>query len=149
VTVTDEQATTLRTFLAFDPLYERLTRELAASGRWQGFGELVYSAFAVATRRRFAPAWTSAQIVRFTAHVQNDLRPYGVDLDAEATEILIRQALGERVTSSYDDTTYAQAMLYVLGELMSREHLDAAGLDAFLAEARALANARLAAQSAD
>ena len=28
--VTDEQATALRAFLAFDPVYERLTRELAA-----------------------------------------------------------------------------------------------------------------------
>ena len=34
--VTDEQMTTLRVFLAFDPLYERLTRELAASGQWYG-----------------------------------------------------------------------------------------------------------------
>jgi hypothetical protein len=39
-------------------------------------------------------------------------------------------------------------MLYVLGELIASEHLDDAGLDAFLAEARTLANARLAAQRA-
>jgi hypothetical protein len=37
----------------------------------------------------------------------------------------------------------------VLSELISEERLDDAGLDAFLAEARALADARLAAQSGD
>jgi len=145
--VTGEQVTALRAFLAFDPVYERLTRELAASGRWPGFGELVYSAFATAVRRRFAPTWTSAQVVRFTAQVRNGLRTEGVDLDPLATEILIRQALGERVTSSHDDNAQAQVMMFVLGELMSEEHLDESGLDAFLAEARAMANARLAAQA--
>ena len=143
--VTDEQVRTLRAFLVFDPVYERLTRELAASGRWHGYPELVYSAFVTAARRRFAPTWTSAQVVRFTAQTRNGLRPHGVDLDPAATEVLIRQALGDRVSSNHDDTTHAQVMLYVLGELIASEHLDHAGLDAFLAEARTLADARLAA----
>jgi hypothetical protein len=147
--VTDEQVTTLRAFLALDPLYERLTRELAASGRWQAFGELVYSAFVTAVRRRFAPTWTSAQIVRFTAQARNGMRTAGVDLDPRATETLIRQALGDRVVSEHDDHTHAQVMLFVLGELISEEHLDEAGLDAFLAEARALADAGLAARSGE
>lgn len=147
--VTDEQMTTLRVFLAFDPLYERLTRELAASGQRYGFAELVHSAFVTAVRRRFAPTWTSAQIVRYTAHVRNGLRPAGVDLDSQATEILIRQALGDHVVSHHDDNTHAQVMLFVLGELISEEHLDDAGLGTFLAEARVLAEARLAAQGGE
>jgi hypothetical protein len=149
VPVTDEQVVTLRAFLIFDPVYERLTRELAGTGRWQGFSELVVSAFVTAARRRFAPAWTSAQLVRFTAQIRNGLRPHGVDLDPLATEMLLRQALGDRATSNHDDTTHAQVMLYVLGELIAGEHLDRAGLDAFLAEARAQADARLAARSDD
>jgi hypothetical protein len=144
VPVTGEQLTTLRAFLSFDPLYERLARELAVSGRWHGFGELVYSAFVTAARRRFAPTWTSAQVVRYTARARNGLRTAGVDLDPVATEILIRQALGDPIASHHDDSTHAQVMLFVLGELISQEHLDDAGLDAFLAEARALADARLA-----
>jgi hypothetical protein len=146
--VTDEQVRTLRAFLVFDPIYERLTHDLAASGRWHGFPELVHSAFVTAVRRRFAPAWTSAQIVRFTAQVRNSLRPHGVDLDALATETLLRQALGDPVTSIHDDTTHAEVTLYVLGELIASEHLDHAGLDAFLADARTLADARLAAPRA-
>jgi hypothetical protein len=145
VPVTDDHVVTLRVFLVFDPIYERLTRDLADSGRWYGFVELVYSAFVAAARRRFAPTWTSAQVVRFTAQVRNGLRPHGVDLDPLATKILLRQALGDRVTSNHDDTTRAQVMLYVLGELIASEHLDDAGLDAFLAGARSLADARLAA----
>lgn len=143
--VTREQMT-LRALLAFDPLYERLTRELAASGKWRDFAELVYSVFVTAARRRFAPTWTSAQIVRYTARARNGLRTAGVDLDPLATETLIRQALGDPIVSHHDDNTHAQVMLFVLGELISEEHLDGAGLDAFLAEACALADARLAAQ---
>jgi hypothetical protein len=140
VPVTDEQVVTLRAFLVFDPLYERLTRELAGTGRWHGFSDLVVSAFVTAARRRFAPTWTSAQIVRFAAQIRNGLRPHGVDLDPLATETLLRQALGDRITSNHDDTTHAQVMLYVLAELIASEHLDQAGLDAFLAEARTLAD---------
>ena len=147
--VTGEQIQTLRAFLDFDPAYERLTRQLAGTGRWPGFSELVVSAFVTAARRRFAPAWTSAQIVRFTAQVRNSLRPHGVDLDPLTTETLLRQALGDPVTSTYDDTTQAQVMLYVLGELVASEHLGQAGLDAFLAEARELADAGLDARSGD
>jgi len=51
--------------------------------------------------------------------------------------------------SDHDDNTHAQVMLLVLGELISDEHLDGAGLDAFLAKARASADARLAARSGD
>jgi hypothetical protein len=149
VPVTNEQVTALRAFLAVDPSYDRLARELFGSGRLHGFGELVYSAFVTAARRRFGPAWTSAQIVRFTAQARTGLRTHGIDLDPRATEILIRQALGDRVISNHDDETHAQVMLFVLGELIFDERLDAAGLDAFLAEARALADTRLAAHSAD
>jgi hypothetical protein len=98
----------------------------------------------IAARRRFAPTWTSAQIVRFTAQARTGLRTHGVDLDPGATEILIRQALGDRVTSDHDDDTHAQVILFVLGELNCDERLDDAGLDAFLAEARTLADTRLA-----
>lgn len=146
--VTDEQVRTLRAFLVFDPVYERLTRELAASDRWHGFPELVYSAFVTVVRHQFGPTWTSAQVVRFTAQMRNGLRPHGVDLDPITIEILIRQALGDRVSSNYEDTIHAQAMLYVLGELVASEHLGHAGIDTFLAEARTLADARLAAQGA-
>jgi hypothetical protein len=68
---------------------------------------------------RFAPTWTSAQIICFTARMRNGLRTYGVDLDPVATEILIRQALGDRVVSNHDDNTHAQVMLFVLGDLVS------------------------------
>ena len=98
--MTDEQVTTLRAFLAFDPSCERLTRDLAVGGRLHGFGELVHAAFVTTARRRFASTWTSAQVVRFTAHVRNGLRTHGIDLDPRATEILIRQALGDRIVSA-------------------------------------------------
>jgi hypothetical protein len=145
--VTGEQVAALRAFLAFDLSYQRLAGELSSSGRAHGFGELVYAAFVIAARRRFSPTWTSAQVVHFAAQLRVVLRAYDVDLDPRATEILLRQALGEGVTSDYDDGTHALVMLFGLGELVSGERLDEAGLDAFVADARALADARLAAQS--
>ena len=145
--VTDEQVAALRAFLTFDPSYQRLAGELNTSGRARGFGELVYAAFVTAARRRFSPTWTSAQIVHFAAQLRVVLRAYDVDLDPRAIEILLRQALGEHVTSGYDDGTHALVMLFGLGELASDERLDEAGLDAFVADARTLADARLAAQS--
>lgn len=147
--VTDEQVTALRAFLAFDPSYQRLVGELSSGGRVHGFGELVYAAFVTAARRRFSPTWTSAQVVRFGGRMRMVLRVYDLDLDPRAIEILLRQALGERVASDYDDGTHALVMLFGLGELVSDERFDETGLDAFLADARALADARLAAQSAD
>lgn len=142
--VTDEQVTALRAFLAFDPSYQHLVGELSSSGRVHGFGELVYAAFVTAARRRFSPTWTSAQVVRFAGQLRIVLRAYDVHLDPRAIEILLRQALGEGVASDYDDGTHALVMLFGLGELVSDARLDEGGLDAFLAGARALADARLA-----
>ncbi len=147
--VTDEQVTALRAFLTFDPSYQRLTGELSDSGGVHGFGELVYAAFVTAARRRFSPTWTSAQVVRFAGRLRVVLRAYDVDLDPRAIEIMLRQALGERVASEYDDGTHALVMLFGLGELVSGERFDQAGLDAFIADARVLADARLASQSGE
>jgi hypothetical protein len=147
--VTGEQVAALRAFLAFDPSYQRLVGELSSSRRAHGFGELVYAAFVTATRRRFSPTWTSAQVVRFAAQLRVVLRAYDVDLDPRAIEIMLRQALGEDVNSDYDDGTHALVMLFGLGELISDERFDQASLDAFLADARVLADTRLAARSGD
>jgi hypothetical protein len=143
MTVTDQQMATLRAFLEFDPEYQRLTRQLAAEGPLHGYGELVCAAVAGAVRRRFGPAWTSADVIRFTARLRISIRQGDIALDPHATESLIRQALGEQIASDYDDQTCADVFLVVLSELASSEHLDAAGLDEFLAEARTTADARL------
>jgi hypothetical protein len=144
VTVTDQQMATLRAFLDFDPEYQRLTRQLAAEGPLHGYGDLVCAAFVSAVWRRFGSAWTSADVIRFTALLRISIHRADIALDPHATEILIRQALGERVASDYDDQTCADVFLVVLSELASSEHLDAAGLDEFMAEARVTADARLA-----
>jgi hypothetical protein len=144
VRVTDDQVLALRAFLAFDLRYEPLTRQLAAEKRLAGYGELVYAAFRIAVRRRFGPAWTSAEVVRFVARVRINLRELGIDLEPNSAETLIRQALGDPVTSRASDDTHAQVLLFVLGELISGEYLDEAHLDAFMAEARMTADARLA-----
>jgi hypothetical protein len=53
------------------------------------------------------------------------------------------------VTSDYDDGIHVLVILFGLGEFISDERLDQADLDAFIAEARALADARLATQSGE
>jgi len=46
---------------------ERGFLTLSQTDHLDGIGDLVYGAFAAAARRRFAPVWTPADIVRFVA----------------------------------------------------------------------------------
>jgi hypothetical protein len=145
--VTGEQVTALRAFLAFDPSYQQLVGELSGSERTRWFGELVYAAFVTAARRRFSPdvdLGASRPLRRAAADRPARLRPRP---RSPRRRDPASPALGERVSSDYDDGTHALVMLFGLGELVCDEHFDQAGLDAFLADARALADARLATQS--
>ena len=72
MTITDDQVAALRAYLSAHTDAEitdaqRQFLTLSRTGRLDEVGALVYGAFAAAARRRFSPAWTSADIVRFVA----------------------------------------------------------------------------------
>jgi hypothetical protein len=81
IQVTDTQVAALRAYLMQD-IYAgvRLHRELAESGCLAGYGELMYTAFAEAVRRRFSPVWTRAAVIKYVAAVRQHA-PDGQDID--------------------------------------------------------------------
>jgi hypothetical protein len=63
-----------------------------------------------------------------------------VDIDPRAAEVMIRRVLGDAVTGDFEDEGKARAQVFVLLVLVDGEGFDDAGLDAFLAEVRTLAD---------
>jgi hypothetical protein len=138
--VTDEQAAVLRAFLEGDPETDRMALQMATEERAGAFGALLYAAFSQAVRKRFSPAWTSADVIGFVASTRLAFRESGLDIDPRAAETLIREALGDPVITDFNSTVF----LLVLVQIILDEELDDDGLTGFLAEARNDADARLA-----
>lgn len=139
--ISDKQVASLRAFLAHEPSeFVHLTRPLMESTDAEGYGELVYAAFALTVRRRFSPSWTIPDVVRVVATIRARLLETEVDVDPRAAETLIRRVLGDSVAGDFDDEAKSRAQIFVLAELVDDEELDDAALDAFLVEARALAD---------
>jgi hypothetical protein len=138
--VTDEQIAALRAFLAIEDETERLVRNLMESGDATGYGELVYAAFVAAVRRRFSPIWSTPEVIRFVATARADLMQDDIDIDPHTAETLIRRALGDSITIRLDEEARARAQIFLLLQLIDNEEFDDAGLDAFLAQVRSLAD---------
>lgn len=141
----DEQIAALRAFLAPEPdKAEQLTKQLVEAGDAEGYGELVYAAFAVAVRRRFSPTWTISDIIRLVATARARLLDDAIAIDPHTAEVLIRRALGDSIATELEEEARARAQIFLLSELISDEELDVAGLNEFLAQARALAGQLIA-----
>jgi hypothetical protein len=145
--VTDEQVAALRAYLVPDlGEAERLNQHLVTMGGQDGYGHFVYAAFVEAARNRFSPAWTRADVIRFVATVRKQT-PGGQNIDPHAGEILIRRALGDHAADALDEETRGTVQVILLAELIAGEQLDGAGLDQFLAAARAQADMLLASRT--
>jgi hypothetical protein len=139
--VSDEQVEALRAFLALESdQVRRLTKQLVEAGRAEGYGELVYAAFVSAIRRHFSPTWTLTEVIRFVASMRTRLLADDTDIDPLTAEILIKRALGDRIATELDEKSRARVQILLLIELVADETLDDVGLDAFLAQARSLAD---------
>jgi hypothetical protein len=142
VTGDDAQVAALRAFLSFDPAYERLTRQLTDEDHLAGYGDLVWSAFDIAVRRRLGSTPAPGAIVQLAASLRISIRKQQIELDPLAMEDIVRSALGGAVSGHYDDRARADILLFTLGQLIFDEDLDGAGLDDFLVMARAMAARR-------
>jgi len=139
--VTDEQAATLRTHLVgdyeeHDRLWEQLDREAARTG----YTALVAAAFFKAVDRRFGPDTTRAEVIEYVTSVRARLGDNADKVDPQAAEMMIYTVLGEPLSRQLDDDTVAVVQPVVLTALIADEDLDDVGLDAFMAEARGLAD---------
>jgi hypothetical protein len=138
--VTGQQVATLRAALTFDQAHVQAWRtRVHESGDLAGFSELLHAAFLLAARRRFAPAWTRAGVVRYVGSIRASAPP-GDDIDPVTAEALILRALGadQPLHAGLEAKVAVQAIL--LGALIADFGLGADELEEFLVQARSLAD---------
>jgi len=146
--ITDDQVAALRSYLsagtdaeAGDAERQFLT--LARTGSLDGVEVLVYGAFAAAARRRFSPAWTSADIVRFVADFRSSSAEAASFITASAAENQLRGVLGEKLTTRPDEETRSRVQVILLAALTAG--VTSHELDGLLSEGRTLADSLAAA----
>jgi hypothetical protein len=141
MTVTQEQVDTLRAHLAGDfAEYHRLWTKLDRKSADSGYIALIAAAFFEAVDRRFAKTGTHSDIIEFVGSVRSRFDETGDDVDPHAAETLIRAALGNDSGAELDDDTVVSTQIIVLTALILDEHLDDAGLDQFMNDARRTAD---------
>jgi hypothetical protein len=132
----------LRAFLMRDT--DAMTFHTVALGNegTVGYQRLAEAALSVAAARRFAPRFTSADIVRFVSSVRVSRIADGneYDFDAIAAENILRYSLGQNVTRTPDPVERFRAMIALLGAFADSELSSEADLDDLLGEARTLAD---------
>jgi hypothetical protein len=143
--ITDEHLATLRAMLIgeFDE-YGRLLDHMDRTNTGEGFNVLVAAAFYVAVNRRFGQGYTIADIIQFVAgeRVRVDDREF--DIDPRVAERLMLAVLGNGSAHDLDERAKGLAQIALLTALVDDENLDDAGLGAFMAEARKVADSMAA-----
>lgn len=139
--VTDDQVATLRALLANDrDRHEQLYAGLDRAEVGKGYNALVAASFGQAALRRFGGGYTQADIVTFVGYLRAKSPGVSESLDPEAAELMLNAVLGSASTRGLSREDRATAQILLLMGLIADEHLDDAGLDAFLADARKLAD---------
>lgn len=120
--IPDDMVAALRTYLgalhagsddAFDDSDRRFLA-LRTSGEYQGLDVLLLAAFTVAARRRFAPVWYPAEIIRYVAEIRGTTSEMADTLNAAAAENQLRAALGQQVPPFADPETRTRAQMMLL-----------------------------------
>ena len=141
MTVTNEQAATLRACLAGDfATHERLRGQLDRTAAATGYTALLGAAFCIAVERRFVPGGSTAAVIEFVADVRSRSEGLAAKIDPAAAERLIRAVYTDEHISDLDRETRIGTQFVLLAALIVDEHLDEAGLDTFMADARELAD---------
>jgi hypothetical protein len=138
MTVSDEQAATLRAFLKGDfDEYERLNARLDRDADGAGLGALVASGFFEAVDRKFGSSAKDAEVIEFMSEVRSRSDRASAVIDPKVAERLIRSTFGEESVADLDDTVVGRTQLMLLAALISDEELDDVELDNFIVTARA------------
>jgi hypothetical protein len=143
--VTDLEMVMLRAqILGEDEAAQRAFQEqLALSGDVSGLAVLVYAAFMIAARRKFAPEWTRSEVIRYVARVRALLSEQPGLLDPVVAEDELRNALGEEVTVTHEVGAVAAARLCLLHALVASLDLDDPAVGNLLGQARDVADRML------
>src|ERR1700731_1095839 len=77
--------------------------QLAQSGDAGGLAMLMYAAFVIVTRRKFAPRYSRADLIRYVARLRAALSEEEPGMvDPQTAEDELRGALGEPVTAAHE-----------------------------------------------
>jgi hypothetical protein len=144
--VTDDQVAALRAQLADDvEEHRRLLAQLNLDSGGTAYTALIDAAFFEAAERRFGTGSTMAGIIEYVADVRARSDRVAEAVDARTAERLIRGVFkDDESIRDLDPKAAFTAKQIVLSALIADEHLDDAGLDKVMAEARKLADQLLA-----
>ncbi|GAA1797838.1 hypothetical protein [Actinomadura chokoriensis] len=154
VKIREENILALRSFLlegpdAWVPLQEEMqsSDETAA-----GHMSLLFGAFEVAVRRRFAPNYTVGQIVRLVADLRITLGEDADEVNPIIAEDMIRRAVDApplKADVPDDLTATVNAQVCILLYLVGEADFDRAGLEQFIDETTAYTEQWLAARQSE
>ena len=138
--VPDSQVAALRSFLLHDA--DGAMRVLAAQAESStvGFQYLAEAALVTIARQRFAPTYTSADLIRFVASARLSRLADGEEFDFHPVigESVLRYSLGQNVPRTGNAEERFQAVLVLLGAMTDGD--DQARIEAVLDESRELAS---------
>lgn len=140
--VTDDAVAALRAQLTGDrEEYDRLLSQVEAAGDEASYAALVTAAFAEAAERRFRAEGTPADVIRFVADVRSRSANLGESIDQKIGEQLFLSSLMDApLDDDLDGGTIVGTQLLLLVAMMVDAGPTSDQLDAFLAEARTLAD---------
>lgn len=139
--VTDDQVMALRAYLAGDfDTHKRLFRQLDRTSARVGYPALVTAAFCEAVERRFAESGTASDVIEFIGEVRSRHLKDPDEIESRVAERVILSVFTDEEVGDLDAKVKYRTQLILLLPLIDDEQLDDAGLDAFLGEARKLAD---------
>ena len=136
--VSDLEVAMLRAHIAGDDeeAQRAFGQQVTAPGDMGGLAWLVHAAFVIAARRKFAPTWNKAKVIRYVGQVRALLSERPGLLDPRVAEDELASALGAQAPASHEIGAVATARLFLLDALIASLDLDDEGIDALLGEAR-------------
>lgn len=142
--ITDDQVETLRAQLAGrTEAHLRMLDQLDPVEAGTGYAMLIGAAFFEAAERRFirnGKYVPDTEVIEFVAAVRSVNEATAKTLDPEIAERIILAALDKGEIDDIDDETILGHEVFLLGAIISDEHLNDEELDAFLTQARTTAD---------
>lgn len=139
--VTDQQAAALRAQLAGEVAgHKRLLADLHGAADGRGYSGLLTAAFYTAVDSRFTRESTLDEVTGFVADVRARSERVRDALDPQTAERVVVSAFTSDDLDNLDAEELTKTKMLLLAAIIADEHLDDAGLDEFIAKARALAD---------
>ncbi|GAA4390811.1 hypothetical protein GCM10023088_67190 [Actinomadura verrucosospora] len=139
IRIGEENILALRSFLlegpvAWVPLHDQMQVDDETAA---GYMSLLFGAFEVAVRRRFAPTYTVGQIVRFVADLRIAASEDANLINPIIAEDMVRRAVDApplKAPVPDDLTATLNAQVFILLYLVAEMDFDRAGLEQFIDE---------------